>query len=121
MRTVRYVSNNYFNYKKEFGGKHNIDATVGMAYENAKTNSNFLTGEQFPSDDLRTLASAGTITGGDSKETELGIVSYFGRVNYKLLDKYLLGVSARYDGSSVFGESKRYGFFPAISAGWITQ
>ncbi|HET7899132.1 MAG TPA: TonB-dependent receptor, partial [Flavisolibacter sp.] len=45
--------------------------------------------------------------------------SVFGRLNYKFNNKYLLGVSGRYDGSSVFGVDKRYGFFPAVSAGWI--
>jgi TonB-linked SusC/RagA family outer membrane protein len=40
-------------------------------------------------------------------------------LNYKFNEKYLLGLSARVDGSSRFGADSRYGFFPAVSAGWI--
>jgi TonB-linked SusC/RagA family outer membrane protein len=46
-------------------------------------------------------------------------LSYFGRFNYILLDKYLLSVVVRRDGSSRFGSENRYGTFPAFSAGWI--
>jgi TonB-linked SusC/RagA family outer membrane protein len=45
-------------------------------------------------------------------------MSYFGRVNYDYKSKYLLEFVWRYDGSYIFPESKRFGFFPAISAGW---
>jgi len=47
------------------------------------------------------------------------LLSYFARVNYKFDDKYLLALSGRIDGSSRFGANNRYGFFPAVSAGWI--
>ena len=44
--------------------------------------------------------------------------SYFGRVNYDLSRKYLVEFTWRYDGSYMFPEDKRWGFFPAFSAGW---
>ena len=44
--------------------------------------------------------------------------SYFGRVNYDLSRKYLIEFVWRYDGSYMFPEDKRFGFFPGISAGW---
>jgi len=47
------------------------------------------------------------------------LLSYFARANYKFKNKYLLSLSGRYDGSSRFGANNRYGFFPAVSAGWI--
>lgn len=48
--------------------------------------------------------------------------NYFGRFNYQYMSKYLFEVVARYDGSYLFPESGRYGFFPAFSAGWrLTQ
>ena len=49
----------------------------------------------------------------------IGFLSYFARANYKFADRYLLGVSARVDGSSRFGKNSRYGFFPSVSAGWV--
>jgi TonB-linked SusC/RagA family outer membrane protein len=46
------------------------------------------------------------------------IRGYFGRFNYDYKNKYLLEVNGRYDGSSRFPLTSRYGFFPSISAGW---
>ena len=43
----------------------------------------------------------------------------YSRINYRLLDRYLLEVNARYDGTSRFPVGDRYGFFPSASAGWI--
>lgn len=45
-------------------------------------------------------------------------LNYFGRVNYNYLEKYLVEFVWRYDGSYIFPQSKRYGFFPGVSAGW---
>lgn len=44
--------------------------------------------------------------------------NYFGRINYNYAEKYLLELLFRYDGSQIFPEGNRYGFFPGISAGW---
>jgi TonB-linked SusC/RagA family outer membrane protein len=44
--------------------------------------------------------------------------SFFGRVNYVFNDKYILQGTFRADGSSRFGEDKRWGYFPAVSAAW---
>lgn len=47
------------------------------------------------------------------------MLSYFGRVNYKLLDKYLLTATLRADGSSVLSEGNKWGYFPSVAAAWI--
>lgn len=46
------------------------------------------------------------------------LLSYFGKVNYSFLDRYLFSATVRYDGSSRFGENDRFGTFPAFSLGW---
>lgn len=53
-----------------------------------------------------------------SKHDEFSAVGFFARVNYNYLDRYLLEVNARYDGSSKFPTGKKWGFFPSASAGW---
>ncbi len=53
------------------------------------------------------------------QEFERYLLAYFGRVNYKFKDRYLLGFSARRDGSSIFAPEHRWGTFKAVSAGWI--
>lgn len=46
------------------------------------------------------------------------LMSFLGRVNYSLLDKYLFTTSARIDGSSKFGTGNRYGVFPSFAVAW---
>jgi len=53
-----------------------------------------------------------------SGKSENKLISYFGRVNYSLLDKYLLTITARNDGSSNFGVNNRFAFFPSAAVAW---
>ena len=46
-------------------------------------------------------------------------VGYVGRATYSYKQKYMLDVNAGYNGSENFAPSKRYGFFPSVSAGWV--
>lgn len=50
--------------------------------------------------------------------TKNQLLSYFGKVNYSLNNKYLVSATLRYDGSSRFGENNKFGIFPAVSVGW---
>ena len=57
-----------------------------------------------------------------SSYTKQSMLSFFGRVNYTLMSKYLFSASLRADGSSVLAEGKKWGYFPSVSAGWrITE
>lgn len=62
--------------------------------------------------------------GGDPDKNNGGSASqharldYFGRINYEYLQKYLVEFVWRYDGSYIFPEEGRFGFFPGVSAGW---
>lgn len=118
-RSLTYNTNNYFSFKKTFQERHELDAVLGMSYQEYNSEYANVYGEQFPVDDLQKLASAGLIKGGTSVASTSAFLSYFARANYKLDNKYLLSVSGRIDGSSVFGNDRRYGFFPAVSAGWV--
>jgi TonB-linked SusC/RagA family outer membrane protein len=60
--------------------------------------------------------STGTNNGDDG--TEWAIESYYGRLNYNLLDRYLLTATLRADGSSSFGEDNRWGWFPSAAFAW---
>ena len=54
----------------------------------------------------------------DDKYSEYSIRSGFARLNYSFMDRYLLELNGRYDGSSKFPKSHRFGFFPSVSVGW---
>ena len=115
---TNYNTNNYFNFTKAIG-KSDINATVGMQYQQSTTKTNFVEGLDFPSDSYQQIASAATISGGSSTQSAFSFLSYFLRANYKYNDKYLLSLSGRVDASSRFGANNRSGFFPAVSAGWV--
>lgn len=60
----------------------------------------------------------GNMYSGQNDVYHINNLSYIGRLNYDFMSKYLLEFSFRYDGSSMFAPDKRWGFFPAASAGW---
>jgi len=119
LRNLNYTLNNYFKYQKTLSNVHSINATVGMSYQKAIINTSDVQGEGFPNNSFKKLVSASKITSGSSTGTGFSYVSYFGRLNYKYNDTYLVSLSAREDGSSRFGVNNQYGFFPAASVGWI--
>ena len=53
-----------------------------------------------------------------SSKSKNTLIAFFGRVNYNYLGKYMLSVSMRHEGSSKFGSNYKWGWFPALSAGW---
>lgn len=116
---TNYTTNNFFSLGKTFAEKHDIDATIGMTFQKSDATYNNVTGLEYPSNAYQKITSAARITGGSSSGSNFSFLSYFGRANYRLADKYLLSVSGRIDGSSRFGANNRYGFFPAASAGWV--
>ena len=59
-----------------------------------------------------------TIRGSGGFNTPVRYVSWYGRVNYSLMDKYLFTATVRRDGSSKFGSGNRFGTFPSLSLAW---
>ncbi len=113
------TTNNFFRYATTITSLHDIDAVLGTTFQEQKLFSTSATAEAFPSEAYKKLASAATKTDASSSETQFSFLSYFARANYKYNDRYLLTLSGRFDASSRFGKNNRWGFFPAVSAGWI--
>jgi TonB-dependent starch-binding outer membrane protein SusC len=67
--------------------------------------------------DLTFIPTAGRALSNDYIQSNL--LSFFGRVNYKLKDKYLLTATLRSDGSSVLSEGNKWGYFPSVAAAWV--
>ncbi|NNK11762.1 MAG: SusC/RagA family TonB-linked outer membrane protein, partial [Flavobacteriaceae bacterium] len=114
----KYVINNFFTHNFDRDAVK-IETVLGMSYEENKFKSLFVQGQDFPSDQLQKLDTAGEITDGSTSETAFSFVSYFLRASATLWDRFLLKVSVRVDGSSRFGSETQYGTFPAASLGWI--
>ncbi|MCC5921979.1 MAG: TonB-dependent receptor [Cyclobacteriaceae bacterium] len=118
VQRMNWNSNTTLSYIKELG-RGELTATLGMQIQEEVLTSQNVFGNQFPSDDLPTLASAAEITGGTSSITSFAFDAYFTRLNYSIDDKYIFQVTGRYEGSSRFGSDVRYGFFPSASGAWI--
>lgn len=118
-KSINFNTNNTLSYTKTFNEKHSLNILAGFAFQDTKFRYSNVEGTTLPSDSFTKIASAAVISSGTSSETRHTFVSYLARLNYKYLDRYLLSGSIRTDGSSRFGVNKRYGTFPAISAGWI--
>jgi TonB-linked SusC/RagA family outer membrane protein len=115
---ANYTTNNFLKFEKTIG-THSFDITAGMSFQKSTNNGTSISAQQFPSDAYKTISSAAQIISASAGPTNFSFLSYFARGNYKFKDRYLLSLSGRVDGSSRFGASNRYGFFPAASAGWI--
>ena len=107
-------------YKRSFGD-HNLDALLG--YEQTTTDGWYLEGSKtdFASPSLPVLNV------GPADQTKWGLGGYssenarqnvFARVNYDYKGKYMAQVTMRIDGSAIFPEEDRFGYFPSFSAGW---
>ena len=106
-------------YEKTLFYDHHIEALVGYSAQKFNAVGNSVEGTGFPSDDVPYLRAATVITAGTSTTTQYSLLSEIARLNYSFKGKYLLSGAVRRDGSSKFGEDRRYGIFPSVSAGWI--
>ncbi|HLK28333.1 MAG TPA: TonB-dependent receptor [Puia sp.] len=118
-QSVSLNTNNYFTYNPQLSDESKLNVVLGMSYLQNDYVHTFAQGEQYPSDAVKNLNGATSITGAATTNNRYTFLSYFLRGNYSYLGKYLLSVSGRIDGSSRFGPSNKYGTFPAASVGWI--
>jgi len=103
-------------------GKGNLSATVGWSLQKQHSDAQQLQATGYSSDLLLGSVTSGTTISGAGLGVAINDYKYtaaFGRVNYNLDDRYILNLSGRYDGSSRFGENRRFHFFPAAGAAWI--
>lgn len=108
-------------YDRTFLSNHHITAMLG--WEQQRNNFSFAgaTRRNFLSpaiDQLNQGSQAAADQGVGGSASMSAYNNYFGRINYDFKAKYLLEFLFRYDGSQIFPEDKRYGFFPGVSAGW---
>ena len=115
---LSHIITNQLNYVKSFGN-HNLDLIVGYERQRSQgegigARSDSLNNENVP--DISN--SLPRYQFGFSGFGETGIISYFGRLNYDYLGKYLVTLSLRRDQASVFGPEVNVGVFPAASVAW---
>lgn len=114
------VANIKLNYVQRLGD-HNVDAFIG--YEQSEDNSHTLGASRihFPTTETPELSQGGAAAadyGNYGSSYNFTRLSYLSRVAYNFQEKYLAEFQARVDGSSIFPEGNRYGFFPSASVGY---
>ncbi|WP_255584689.1 TonB-dependent receptor [Zunongwangia sp. SCSIO 43204] len=109
-----------FDYTKTFGEDHDINLLAGVERITNKGDSFWAYRRYFLSDAIDQLFAGGreemNNSGSGFEEARL---NYFGRVNYAFSEKYLAEFVWRYQGSYIFEESGRFGFFPGVSLGYV--
>ncbi|GAB3807572.1 TonB-dependent receptor [Spirosoma humi] len=115
-----WLNENTLNYHTTLNNNHSIDALVGYTAQRYRTESNSSTGTDFPDDAISWISAAATTTGTSSTQA-WSLLSMLGRVNYNFREKYMLSAAIRQDGSSRFGEDRRWGVFPSVSVGWVVS
>ena len=126
--SIYYQWENFANYMKTFGG-HTVTAMVGMSFQ--KSSSDNVSGSLTANgeDALKkndplfyylNYANASAVKGVSGETTESTKYSYFGRLSYDFMGRYLLQASLRADAADLSKLSKktRWGYFPAVSVGW---
>lgn len=123
-RRIQYLTWNYtttLGYKKTFKeNKHQFEALVGFNPTRTLEKFSYMSGRGFTVPSQTQVQGAGQITFATAGTgREYSFTSFFTRVNYKLLSRYIFQFSFRADGSSRFSPSKRYGYFPSGSVAWV--
>ena len=114
---VTHALNIFANYDKTFG-RHSLNLMAGYNQEDYSYESSWISRLDMINGELPSIGQGtGELTASDSF-SEHSTRSLFYRVNYAFDNKYLIGTSGRYDGSSKFPKNSRFGFFPSMSLGW---
>jgi TonB-linked SusC/RagA family outer membrane protein len=101
----------YLNYVKEIKKlSSRVDLMAGYGYQDFTTES-----PAYPD-----VAANGTVVtqAGNPFKTQNTLISFYGRLNYSLMNKYLVTVNWRADGSSRFAKDVRWGYFPSVAFAW---
>jgi TonB-linked SusC/RagA family outer membrane protein len=115
------TANIKLNYDRQFGD-HHIDAFAG--YEQSVNKQEFFSASRlnYPTAQTPELSQGGAAaTDKNNAGSSYNFTrrSFISKVSYNYAEKYIVEGQLRIDGSSIFPEGKRYGYFPSVSAGWV--
>lgn len=126
--SIYYQWENFANYSRTFG-RHSINAMIGMSFQ--KSSYNYVNGQLTGNEEdalkkndplfwYLNYAAASATKAVSGEEVESAKLSYFGRVGYEFAGRYMVQASLRADASDLaqLPKANRWGYFPAVSAGW---
>ncbi|MCX2574591.1 SusC/RagA family TonB-linked outer membrane protein [Pedobacter sandarakinus] len=114
---LNYLLENTLTFSKVID-KHDLNILGGYSFQKEEGSSTLINGTGIPDDNISNIggASAHNVT---SEKYRWAQISYFGRLQYGFGQKYLASLTMRGDGSSRFGQNKKWGYFPSVTSGWI--
>lgn len=120
--TMANIFKAYATYNFKLKDKHEFKVMAGMDAETRERLSHYSERRGLISTILPEIALATgdqySYNSSDSYHNDFAAAGFFGRINYNYLQKYLLEINARYDGSSKFPKGEKWALFPSVSAGW---
>ncbi len=124
--TNNYINENTLTYSVPLGQKHQLQLVAGQSDSKnvfeSHSSSGYATTDHYTLStyyDLTYIPSASRALA--NSYTQSNMLSFFGRASYKLMGKYLLTATNRYDGSSVLAEGHKWTSFPSVSSAWIAS
>ena len=121
-QTFNWTLENLLYYNKTIGDMHAIDVTLMQSAEQYTYEYSHLSAQDLPYDeqlwyDLWSNREGQALDYGSNYEAQTR-QSYMARINYGLMNKYLLTVSGRWDGASVLAPGNKWQFFPSVAVAW---
>ncbi|MFM2393110.1 MAG: hypothetical protein RLZZ546_1092, partial [Bacteroidota bacterium] len=116
----------YATFVSGLGDNSNLTFTGGYSFQQNNFSSTFMSAGDFPNNDInfgnavensQDLRNAGFININSDTSPDEKIIAFFGRANLTFDDAIFLSASLRREGSTKLGEDKKWGLFPAVSAG----
>ncbi|MCC8118599.1 MAG: TonB-dependent receptor [Bacteroidales bacterium] len=109
------------NYNNTFGGIHDLGVMAGWEYKKQSWNGMGIVAKEFPTDgslmnNIGTSQEENPDISSFKGSSEMA--SFIGRVNYSLMERYILTFNIRVDGSSNFSKDHQWGAFPGVSLAW---
>ncbi len=120
--SVGYINENTVSYSTDLGDDHRLNLLAGFTLQKFEIETSSA-GSFELSNDITGFNNLGFGSNPNRNEVSSNynafqLVSWLGRANYVLKDKYLFTVVGRVDGSSRFAEGNQYGFFPSAAFAW---
>lgn len=114
---LNYLSENTLSYNRQFGD-HSLDLLAGYTFQKERGTNTSVTGSGIADDNLTNIGGASAFVAAAGRYTWTQI-SYLGRAQYSYANRYLATFTIRRDGSSRFGDDRKWGVFASVTGGWI--
>jgi TonB-linked SusC/RagA family outer membrane protein len=118
--TTNWLNENTLRWIKQISSGHSISVLGGITFQQNISEGLTASSQDYVNNVLgeNSLGAGAIYNQPSSSRTEWSLVSYLGRINYNINEKYLFSFNSRIDGSSRFGANNKYAFFPSAAVAW---